>query len=106
MSRHAPLYGAGLDALSMGELETLARIHDEGLRQVRTLQQRRQAGGEMLTVNLDSIGQNHSPLHTPLGMYGTPPSIVVGMPPIMPNGVSVHGNGHLNGTVGPWYPPA
>ncbi|CAM6084873.1 unnamed protein product [Calypogeia fissa] len=109
MSRHAPLYGAGLEALSMGELETLARIHDEGLRQVRTLQQRRQAGGEMLTVNLDSIGQNHSPLHTPppLGLYGTPPPpMVVGMPSIIPNGVSVHGNGHLNGTVGPWYPPA
>ncbi|BBN19328.1 hypothetical protein MPTK1_8g09710 [Marchantia polymorpha subsp. ruderalis] len=104
MSRHAPLYGAGLEALSMSELETLARIHDEGLRQVRTLQQRRQGGGELLVVNMDSLG-NHSPLPPPLGMYGTPPPMALGMPSAIPNGVNVHGNGHLNGTVGPWYPP-
>ncbi|KAI9118590.1 hypothetical protein K1719_010922 [Acacia pycnantha] len=41
MSRHAPLYGAGLEALSMKELETLARIHEEGLRQIHALQQRK-----------------------------------------------------------------
>ncbi len=34
MARHAPLYGAGLDQLSSQELDTLLRIHDEGLRQV------------------------------------------------------------------------
>ncbi|KAL0311759.1 UNVERIFIED_CONTAM: hypothetical protein Sradi_5575200 [Sesamum radiatum] len=34
MSRHAPLYGAGLEALSMKELETISRIHEEGLRQI------------------------------------------------------------------------
>ncbi|KAH9297298.1 hypothetical protein KI387_028980, partial [Taxus chinensis] len=46
MSRHAPLYGAGLEALSMSELETLARIHEEGLRQVLALQQRKGNCGE------------------------------------------------------------
>ncbi|KAL8244505.1 hypothetical protein R6Q59_010763 [Mikania micrantha] len=40
MSRHAPLYGAGLEALSMKELETISRIHEQGLRQIHALQQR------------------------------------------------------------------
>ncbi|KAK9079979.1 hypothetical protein SSX86_001654 [Deinandra increscens subsp. villosa] len=40
MSRHAPLYGAGLEALSMKELETISRIHEQGLRQIQALQQR------------------------------------------------------------------
>lgn len=51
MSRHAPLYGAGLETLSLSELETLARIHDEGLRSVRQLQQQRGAGGAELMVD-------------------------------------------------------
>lgn len=34
MTRHAPLYGANLDKLSLAELETLQHIHEEGLRQV------------------------------------------------------------------------
>jgi len=111
MSRHAPLYGAGLETLSLSELETLARIHDEGLRAVRLLQQQRGggggAGGAEHMVNMESMA-NHSQLPPPLGMYATPPPpIAVGMPTsIMPNGMtSVHGNGHINGTVGPWYPP-
>nr|XP_024363915.1 uncharacterized protein LOC112276652 [Physcomitrium patens] len=104
MSRHAPLYGAGLEALSLSELETLARIHDEGLRAVRLLQQQRGAGGAEHMANMESMA-NHSPLPPPLGMYATPPPIAVGMPSIMANGMSVHGNGHINGTVGPWYPP-
>lgn len=104
MSRHAPLYGAGLEALSLSELETLARIHDEGLRSVRLLQQQRGAGGaELMVVNMDGVS-NHSPLPPPLGMYAAPPPIAVGMPSIMANGMNVHGNGHINGTVGPWYP--
>uniref|UniRef100_A0A5B6Z2T5 MATH domain-containing protein n=1 Tax=Davidia involucrata TaxID=16924 RepID=A0A5B6Z2T5_DAVIN len=32
MLQHAPLYGAGLEALSMDELGTLSRIHEDGLR--------------------------------------------------------------------------
>lgn len=104
MSRHAPLYGAGLETLSLSELETLARIHDEGLRAVRLLQQQRGGGGAEHMVNMDAMA-NHSQLPPPLGMYATPPPIAVGMPSIMANGMSVHGNGHINGTVGPWYPP-
>ncbi|KAE8700319.1 Detected protein of unknown function [Hibiscus syriacus] len=41
MSRHVPLYGAGLEALSMKELETLSRIEEEGPRQIHALQQRK-----------------------------------------------------------------
>lgn len=44
MSRHAPLYGAGLEALSMKELETISRIHEEGLRQIHAIQQRKGPG--------------------------------------------------------------
>ena len=55
MSRHAPLYGAGLEALSMSELDTIIRIHEEGLRQVRTVQQQRNGGNDMLLINLDPI---------------------------------------------------
>lgn len=110
MSRHAPLYGAGLETLSLSELETLARIHDEGLRAVRVLQQQRGGGGggAELMVNMDGSMANHSQLPPPLGMYATapPPPIAVGMPSIMANGMTVHGNGHINGTVGPWYPPS
>ncbi|KAF8407159.1 hypothetical protein HHK36_006285 [Tetracentron sinense] len=90
MSRHAPLYGAGLEALSMKELDTLTRIHEEGLRQIHALQQRKGSAGG-------------SPLMSPCGLYPTtPPPIVVGRPPsIVPNGVGTHGNGHMNGAVGP-----
>ena len=44
MSRHAPLYGAGLDLLSVPELETLTKIHEEGLVQVRLLLRQRKGG--------------------------------------------------------------
>ena len=105
MSRHAPLYGAGLEALSLSELETLARIHDEGLRSVRLLQQQRGGGaGELLVVNMDSMA-GHSLLPPPVGMYASPPPMAVGMPSILANGMSVHGNGHMNGSIGSWYPP-
>ena len=57
MSRHVPLYGAGLEALSMSELDTIIRIYEEGLRQVRTVQQQRngrhlgtQAGNTLPTL--------------------------------------------------------
>ncbi|XP_073389366.1 uncharacterized protein [Physcomitrium patens] len=102
MSRHAPLYGAGLEALSLGELETLARIHDEGLRAVRLLQQQRGAGGGELMANMAAM-TNQSPLGPGLGIYASPASIAVGMPSVMASGMGVHGNGHMNGSVGQWY---
>ncbi|KAL7187366.1 hypothetical protein ACSBR1_037437 [Camellia fascicularis] len=93
MSRHAPLYGAGLEALSMKELETLSRIHEEGLRQIRALQQ----------LNGSPAG---SPLVSPHthGLYAAAPSpMPVGLPPsLIPNGVG--SNGHVNGgAIGPWF---
>ncbi|CAH9127329.1 unnamed protein product [Cuscuta epithymum] len=99
MSRHAPLYGAGLDALSMKELETLARIHEEGLMQIHTIQQRKgnPGGGSPHVV---------SPLNLPSHTNGLFPStMAVGLPPpILPNGVGrIHGNGHVNGAIGPWF---
>lgn len=105
MSRHAPLYGAGLEALSMSELDTIIRIHEEGLRQVRTVQQQRNGGNDMLLINLDPLA-SHAPVIPPLSLYGTPPSVAVGMPSIIVNGPGIHNNGHLNGTVGPWFSSA
>ncbi|KAM6544491.1 hypothetical protein CsatB_008938 [Cannabis sativa] len=94
MSRHAPLYGAGLEALSMKELETLSRIHEEGLRQIRTLQQRNGSPGGSAHVNPHSLPHNLYP--------ATPPQVAVGLPPnLIPNGVGIHSNGH--GAVGPWF---
>ncbi|XP_021276357.1 uncharacterized protein LOC110410806 isoform X2 [Herrania umbratica] len=40
MLRHAPLYGYGLENLSMKELETLSGIHEDGLREIRAIQHR------------------------------------------------------------------
>ncbi|KAK1292495.1 hypothetical protein QJS10_CPB17g02403 [Acorus calamus] len=95
MSRHAPLYGAGLEALSMKELETLSRIHEEGLRQIHALQQQRQGAN-------NSLGIVHS--H---GLYPTLPPMAIGLPPpIVPNGTVIHGNGHVNGAMGPWFNPS
>ncbi|KAK9945977.1 hypothetical protein M0R45_011464 [Rubus argutus] len=98
MSRHAPLYGAGLEALSMKELETLSRIHEEGLRQIHTLQQRKGSPAGSPLVSPHSLPHNH-------GLYpAAPPQMAVGMPPsLIPNGVGIHSNGHVNGAVGPWF---
>ncbi|KAH9300653.1 hypothetical protein KI387_012236, partial [Taxus chinensis] len=59
MSRHAPLYGAGLEALSVSELDTLVRIHEEGLRQVRAIQQQQNGGSDLLAANLDLLINIH-----------------------------------------------
>ncbi|GMH07029.1 hypothetical protein Nepgr_008869 [Nepenthes gracilis] len=51
MSRHAPLYGAGLEAQFLKELETLARIHEGGLRRIHSLSHRKgtQAGSPLIS---------------------------------------------------------
>ncbi|KAJ4958148.1 hypothetical protein NE237_025259 [Protea cynaroides] len=101
MSRHAPLYGAGLEALSMKELETLSRIHEEGLRQIRTLQHRKGSVGGGPLVSPHALPHSH-------GLYPTtPPPMAIGLPPsLIPNGVGIHSNGHMNGAVGPWFNPS
>ncbi|KAL3650691.1 hypothetical protein CASFOL_007094 [Castilleja foliolosa] len=99
MSRHAPLYGAGLEALSMKELETISRIHEEGLRQIHAIQQRKGSPASSPLVSPHNLSHNH-------GMYHpTPPQMAVGLPPpIIPNGVGVRSNTHVNGGgVGPWF---
>ncbi|XP_061340973.1 uncharacterized protein LOC133287392 [Gastrolobium bilobum] len=98
MSRHAPLYGAGLEALSMKELETLSRIHEEGLRQIHALQQRKGSPAGSPLMSPHALPHNH-------GLYpAASPPVAVGLPPsIIPNGVGIHSNGHVNGAVGPWF---
>ncbi|XP_059459860.1 uncharacterized protein LOC132189240 [Corylus avellana] len=98
MSRHAPLYGAGLEALSMKELDTLSRIHEEGLRQIHSLQQRKGAPAGSPLVSPHNLPHNH-------GLYpAAPPPMAVGLPPtLIPNGGGIHNNGHVNGAVGPWF---
>ncbi|KAL7159047.1 hypothetical protein ABFS83_01G002800 [Erythranthe nasuta] len=98
MSRHAPLYGAGLEALSMKELETISRIHEEGLRQIHAIQQCKVSPAGSPLVSSHPLSQNH-------GMYpSTPPPMAVGLPPlVIPNGVGIHSNGHVNGAIGPWF---
>ncbi|GKU87297.1 hypothetical protein SLEP1_g1720 [Rubroshorea leprosula] len=93
MSRHAPLYGAGLESLSMKELETLSRIHEEGLRQIHALQQQKGSPAGSPLVSPQTIPHNH-------GLYPTAPApMAIGLPP----GVGIHSNGHVNGAVGPWF---
>ncbi|OAY53652.1 uncharacterized protein LOC110610443 [Manihot esculenta] len=98
MSRHAPLYGAGLEALSMKELETISRIHEEGLRQIRSIQQRKGSPSASPLVSPHAMTHNH-------GLYpAPPPPMAVGLPPsLIANGVGIHSNGHVNGAVGPWF---
>ncbi|MCL7025321.1 hypothetical protein MKW94_025380 [Papaver nudicaule] len=95
MSRHAPLYGGGLESLSMKELETISRIHEDGLRQIRALQQRKgNAGGSPLVCHPHSHGLYQSG-HDPMPI-GLPSSLI-------PNVVGSHGNVQNNGAVGPWF---
>lgn len=93
MARHAPLYGVGVESLSLDELEALANIHEQSLRQIKAIQQRK--------------GSNHllggpSLSHIP-SLFSSPPSAAIGLPssrvptsPIAPNSAGIHGNGHAN----------
>ncbi|KAK9102056.1 hypothetical protein Sjap_019310 [Stephania japonica] len=98
MSRHAPLYGAGLEALSMKELETISRIHEEGLRQIHAIQQRKGNSSGSPLVSPHALPHSHGLFPSP------PPSMAIGLPPsLIPNGVGSHSNGHMNGAMGPWF---
>ncbi|GER51702.1 TRAF-like family protein [Striga asiatica] len=99
MSRHAPLYGAGLEALSMKELDTISRIHEEGLRQIHAIKQRKGNPAGSPLVNPHTLSHTH-------GLYSSnPSSMAVGLPPtVIQNSVGIHSNGHVNGGgVGPWF---
>ncbi|TVU29248.1 hypothetical protein EJB05_20806, partial [Eragrostis curvula] len=102
MARHAPLYGVGVEALSLDELEALANIHEQSLRQIHAIQQRK--GSSHL---LGGTSLAHIP-----GLFSSPPSVAVGRPssliptsPIAPNGAGNRGNGRVNGAANPWFNP-
>uniref|UniRef100_A0A0A9EKS7 Uncharacterized protein n=1 Tax=Arundo donax TaxID=35708 RepID=A0A0A9EKS7_ARUDO len=102
MARHAPLYGVGVEALSMDELETLANIHEQSLRQIHAIQQRK---GSSHPLGGSSLA------HIP-GLFTSPPSMSVGLPsslsptsPIAPNGAGIHGNGRATCAASPWFNP-
>ncbi|KAF8693766.1 hypothetical protein HU200_039189 [Digitaria exilis] len=104
MARHAPLYGVGVESLSLDELEALANIHEQSLRQIKAIQQRK--GGSHL---LGGPALSHIP-----GLFSSPPPpSPVGTPssriptsPIAPNGAGIHRNGHVNGATGRWFSPS
>ncbi|KAK9742243.1 hypothetical protein RND81_03G158200 [Saponaria officinalis] len=108
MSRHAPLYGAGLEDLSMKELETLARIHEEGLRQIHALQhQRKSPLPNTPLVSSHGLPVSFFPNSLPHAPPPSPASISAGLPhSLISNGSVMHNNGHVNGGVGPWFNPS
>ncbi|CAH2060983.1 unnamed protein product [Thlaspi arvense] len=95
ISRHAPLYGANLESLSMKELDTIALIHEEGLRQIHALQQRKGNGLQH--------GLPHGHTLYPTTPPQLPPMAIGLRPQLIPNGSGVHSNGHVNGSVRPWF---
>lgn len=52
MLQHAPLYGFGVENLSMKELETLSSIHEDGLRKIRAIQRHVRSDGDSLPLSL------------------------------------------------------
>ncbi|CAA3028538.1 TRAF-like family [Olea europaea subsp. europaea] len=96
MSRHAPLYAAGLEAFWMKELETISCIH-EGLRQIHTIQQLKGSPVGSPPVSPHNLAHTH-------GSYPiAPPPMAVGLLPLDQNRVGIHSNGHVNGEVRPWF---
>ncbi|KAL6633987.1 hypothetical protein ACP70R_026658 [Stipagrostis hirtigluma subsp. patula] len=100
MARHAPMYGVGVEALSLDELETLANIHEQGLREIHAVQQRK--GSSHL---LGGASLAHIP-----GLFSSPSPVAAGLPssliptsPIAPNGAGIHGNRRVNGARNPWF---
>ncbi|CAM0945239.1 unnamed protein product [Alopecurus aequalis] len=93
MARHAPLYGVGVEALSLEELETLANIHEQSLRQIHAI---KQGKGSSHLLNVSGLFPSSS-------VAVGPPSSLIHTSPMAPNGVGTHGNGHRNNAVGPWF---
>jgi hypothetical protein len=96
MTRHAPLYGAGLEMLTPSELETVAHIHELGLSEIRDIQQQRQNGCVLANIP-----------HVAPGLFSGQPQTPARKPsPIVPpKGVASEGNGHKIGLLGPWAHP-
>nr|CAB3447228.1 unnamed protein product [Digitaria exilis] len=100
MARHAPLYGVGVESLSLDELEALANIHEQSLRQIKTIQQRKGSSHLLGGPSLSHIpGLFSSP--PPPSPVGTPSSRIP-TSPIAPNGARIHRNGHAPGR---WFNP-
>lgn len=99
MARHAPVYGVGLESLSMKELETISTIHEEGLRQIHAIQQQRRGSGSPSLVSGHVSPQVH-------GLFPTTLPMPVVLPPsVIPNNAGIQGNGHTNGAPAPWFNP-
>jgi hypothetical protein len=79
--------------LSLEELETLANIHEQSLRQIHAIRQRKE-NSHLLSVS----GLFPSP-----SVAVGPPSSLIHASSIAPNGVGTHGNGHRSNAVGPWF---
>ncbi|CAN6273468.1 unnamed protein product [Urochloa humidicola] len=104
MARHAPLYGVGVESLSLDELEALANIHEQSLRQIKAIQQRKGSSHLLGGPSLSHIpGLFSSP--PPPSMAVGPPSSRVPTSPIARNSASIHGNVHTNGMAGRWFNP-
>jgi hypothetical protein len=102
MAQHALLCGVGVEALSLDELEALANIHEQGLRQIHAIHQRKGShhflGGTSLA-------------HVP-GLFSSHPSVSIGLPsslnptsPIAPDSAGIRGNGRVSGIGNPWFNP-
>ncbi|KAF3338646.1 MATH domain and coiled-coil domain-containing protein [Carex littledalei] len=91
MERHAPLYSVGLEMLTSKELETVAEIHELGLRQIREIQQQRQSEISLL-ANVPQVAP---------GLYSGQPQAPARKPsPIVPpKGAGSEENGHKTGGI-------
>lgn len=90
MESHAPLYSVGLEMLTSKELETVAEIHDLGLRQIHQIQQQRQSEISLLAndpqVAPGFSGQPQAPARKP-------------SPIVPPKGSGSQENGHNTGGI-------
>ena len=104
MARHAPLYGVGVESLSFDELEALANIHEQSLRQIKAIQQRKGSNHLLGGPSLSHIPSLFSSPPSPSMAVG-PPSSRNPTSPFAHNSAGIHGNGHVNGGGGRWFNP-